>query len=140
MDWASLNAAPMNRWETGYGFAIQDDQAGIWVFTEADTEVWYKSNERTSMVLGTLVEVTGIIDSSSGVIRIVPTGADDISIVPNSDVTLVEPVTVSADSIPHTQGLLVKIPAVNYDHYVKNTKFGEEVHGIDEWGEGIGVW
>ncbi len=140
VDWATTNSDKKQYWETGFGFAIQGDQAGIWVFVEADDDVWYKSNERALMKLGTLVEVSGTIDSSSGVIRIVPTGAKDISIVPGSTVEVVEPVIISAESIPHTQGLLVKIPNLYYDHYLKNTKYGEEVHGEDAWNKGIGVW
>ncbi len=124
MDWASLNNKPQGWWETGYGFAIQDDQAGIWVFTEANDTVWYDPSERDLMVLGTLVEVKGKIDSSSGVIRILPTGAADFFIVPGSTVTPVEPMVAGALSIPFTQGMLIKIPNVYYDNYLKDTKYG----------------
>ena len=133
--------------DSGYGFAIQDETGGIWVFVD-DLDFFDDDDKLDQMVYGRWVTVTGTINTANGaterdlggMVRITPSSFSDCILGELGEP--VEPKEISPFEVEDTQGELVKITNVT----VTELLIYHELYGSDylavhkESGESTSIW
>eukprot|EP01084_Bolivina_argentea_P107317 191875_1 len=130
--------------DTGYGFAIQDDTGGIWVYV--DNTTFYDSDSLNDLTLGRWVTVSGVINTANGatdrdlggLVRITPNSWDDVVIGDDDDP--VEPTEIEVGDVNATQGLLVKLEDVKVTHLLKDVMWGKDYRVVDESNDSVSIW